>query len=137
MLHVAFYKDIGEYQEKIVGKLSLRTLICLAGGFATAIAVGLFVHFVLRMDVSKASLPIMAFSMPFWLAGFWRPKGMKVEGFLPLFFFHEFTDDRIYYKPTLPVGSLLDAVKTGEKPSRKARKKVKRKGAELYEPSKG
>ena len=26
----------------------------------------------------------MAVSMPFWLAGFWRPKGMKAEKFLPL-----------------------------------------------------
>ena len=37
-LSVAVHKDIGEYQEKVVGKLSLRTLLCVAGGLATSVA---------------------------------------------------------------------------------------------------
>ena len=36
MLSVRVQKDIGEYTEKIVGKLSARTLACLAGGLASA-----------------------------------------------------------------------------------------------------
>ena len=31
-LSVAVHKDIGEYREKVVGKLSLRTLCCVALG---------------------------------------------------------------------------------------------------------
>ena len=30
-LSVAVHKDIGEYTEKVVGKLSLRTLVCVVG----------------------------------------------------------------------------------------------------------
>lgn len=37
MLSVRVQKDIGEYTEKIVGKLSARTLVCLAGGLASAV----------------------------------------------------------------------------------------------------
>ena len=31
-LQIPIQKDIGEYEEKIVGKLSFRTLVCVAGG---------------------------------------------------------------------------------------------------------
>lgn len=30
-LQIPIQKDIGEYEEKIVGKLSFRTLVCVAG----------------------------------------------------------------------------------------------------------
>ena len=40
MLSVSVHKDIGEYTEKVVGKLSARTLACTAGGIASAVAVG-------------------------------------------------------------------------------------------------
>ena len=33
-LQIPIQKDIGEYDEKIVGKLTLRTLCCLALGFS-------------------------------------------------------------------------------------------------------
>ena len=39
MLSVSVHKDIGEYTEKVVGKLSARTLACTAGGLVTAVAV--------------------------------------------------------------------------------------------------
>ena len=38
MLSVSVHKDIGEYTEKVVGKLSARTLACTAGGLASAVA---------------------------------------------------------------------------------------------------
>ena len=34
-LQIPIQKDIGEYEEKIVGKLSFRTLVCVAGGFGS------------------------------------------------------------------------------------------------------
>ena len=34
MLSVSVHKDIGEYTEKVVGKLSARTLACTVGGSA-------------------------------------------------------------------------------------------------------
>lgn len=39
-LHMPVQKDIGEYEEKIVGKMTLRTIACLALGFGSAIAAG-------------------------------------------------------------------------------------------------
>ena len=35
MLSVRVQKDIGEYEEKIVGKMSLRTLACVSLGFGS------------------------------------------------------------------------------------------------------
>ena len=37
MLSVAVHKDISEYTEKVVGKLSARTLACVVGGLAASI----------------------------------------------------------------------------------------------------
>lgn len=38
MLTAPVHKDIGEYTEKVVGKLSARTLACVAGGIASSFA---------------------------------------------------------------------------------------------------
>ena len=135
-LHVSVHKDIGEYTEKVVGKLSLRTLACVTGGLLTSIAVAAFFYLVLHVEVSYATLPVMAASMPFWLAGFWRPRGMKAEEFLPLWWAHVSSDDRLVYVsgPALIEDQLIE--KVGEKPDRRASRRAKRKGAELYEPSK-
>ena len=133
-LHVSVHKDIGEYTEKIVGKLSARTLVCVTGGLATSVAVAAFFYFVLHIEVSYATLPVMAASMPFWLAGFWRPRGMKAEEFLPLWWAHVSSDDRIVYVsgPSLIQDRLVEEI--AEKQDRRASRRAKRKGAELYEP---
>ena len=78
MLSVRVQKDIGEYTEKIVGKLSARTLVCLAGGLASAVGTAAICQFMLGIEVRNAALPVMCASMPFWLAGFWRPYHMKL-----------------------------------------------------------
>ena len=84
-LRIPVQKDIGEYEEKIVGKMSLRTLACVSLGFGSAVGAAAFVHLGLRADVADAAFPIMLCSMPFWLAGFWRPFGMRAEELLPLY----------------------------------------------------
>lgn len=135
-LQIPIQKDIGEYQEKIVGKMSLRTLLCVAGGFSCAIAVSAIVYFAFHIEVGNATLPIMAAALPFWLAGFWRPYGMKLEEFLPLLADHHLGSQRLLFSspsPALPHGGTSPAV---GKPSRKSARKAKRKGAELREPSK-
>lgn len=78
-LRIPVQKDIGEYEEKIVGKMSLRTLACVSLGFGSAVGAAAFVHLGLHADVADAAFPIMLCSMPFWLAGFWRPFGMRAE----------------------------------------------------------
>lgn len=136
-LQIPIQKDIGEYQEKIVGKMSFRTLICVTGGFASAIAVACFVYFVIGIPVANATPPVMAAAIPFWLAGFWRPFGMKLEEFLPLFLDHKLEDQHMEYRPCcLGDKEQSPTKKDKTKQTRKERRAFKKKGGELYEPSK-
>ena len=105
-LRIPVQKDIGEYEEKIVGKMSLRTLACVS-----------------------------LCSMPFWLAGFWRPFGMRAEELLPLLAAHELSPQLLAYEPCL-AGSLPEGSPRPGRPGRRARRRARKKGAELYEPSK-
>lgn len=136
MLSVSVHKDIGEYTEKVVGKLSARTLTCTTGGLAAAVGAAAVVYFGFGVSVADATLPVMACSMPFWLAGFWRPKGLPVEKFIPLYLGHALGDGRLAYSTgfTTEAEGLLEALPA--KPDRKSRRKARRKGAELREPSK-
>ena len=60
MLSVAVHKDIGEYTEKVVGKLSARTLACTAGGLASSVATAAALNLALGVPVDAATLPVMA-----------------------------------------------------------------------------
>lgn len=133
MLSVAVHKDIGEYTEKVVGKMSVRTLACTAGGLAASVGAASVCYFCLGVQVSDATLPVMACSMPFWLAGFWRPKGLTVEKFAPLYLEHALNDGKLAYTACNGVARLAGTERP--KPDRKARRRARRKGAELYAPS--
>lgn len=129
MLSVRVQKDIGEYTEKIVGKLSARTLACLAGGLASAVGTAAICQFALGIEVRNAALPVMCASLPFWLAGFWRPHHMKLEKFVPLWLDFQLEGQRILYRST-PMLEGAQASPVPGRPSRKAKRKAKRKGAE-------
>ena len=135
MLSVSVHKDIGEYTEKVVGKLSLRTLACVVGGMCAAVAAAAFSYFLLGVEVSDATLPVMACSMPFWLAGFWRPCGMKVEAFIPLWVAHVLGDGRVLYESSVDMARPHVREGIAQKADRRALRRARRKGAELYEPS--
>lgn len=135
-LQIPVQKDIGEYQEKIVGKMSLRTLACVSGGFASAVAMAAAVHFALGVEVADATLPVMAASLPFWLAGFWRPFGMKLEEFVPLLTDHYRRGQSMRYEPYTARFNLTATGPRPGRPKRRARRAWKRKGAELDEPTK-
>lgn len=136
-LQIPIQKDIGEYQEKIVGKMSFRTLVCVAGGFASAIAVACFVYLVLGIPVANATLPVMAAAIPFWLAGFWRPYRMRLEEFLPLFLDHKTECQHMEYVPCAVAGpSGKKPLEAKRRQTRKERSAFRKKGGELYEPSK-
>ena len=150
-LRIPVQKDIGEYEEKIVGKMSLRTLACVSLGFGSAVGAAALVHLGLHADVADAAFPIMLCSMPFWLAGFWRPFGMRAEELLlrpprrpsgvragellPLLAAHELSPQLLAYEPCL-AGSLPEGSPRPGRPGRRARRRARKKGAELYEPSK-
>ena len=97
MLSVAVHKDIGEYTEKVVGKLSARTLACTAGGLASSVATAAALNLTLGVPVDAATLPVMAASMPFWLMGFWRPKGLTAERYLAMLARHALSDGVLVY----------------------------------------
>ena len=131
-LQIPIQKDIGEYEEKIVGKLSFRTLVCVAGGFGSAILVAAICHFWIGIEVADSAFPVMCASIPFWLAGFWRPCGMRAEKFAPLLFSHHMKDQRLLYESLAP--KHLTLIERGA-PSRRAKRMSRRKGAEANEPT--
>ena len=105
-LRIPVQKDIGEYEEKIVGKMSLRTLACVSLGFGSAVGAAAFVHL-----------------------------GMRAEELLPLLAAHELSPQLLAYEPCL-AGSLPEGSPRPGRPGRRARRRARKKGAELYEPSK-
>lgn len=126
MLSVSVHKDITEYTEKVAGKLSARTLACVAGGLATSVAAAAALNLALGVQPSDATLPVAACSMPFWLAGFWRPHGLKAEEFLRLWLAHARRPGPLVYRPTsLPCPWLGGAAR-----DRAYAKRMRRKGAE-------
>lgn len=136
-LQIPIQKDIGEYDEKIVGKLTLRTLCCLALGFSSAVAVAAVLHLGLKVDASAMTLPIMAAALPFWLAGFCKPYGLPFEKFVPLLASHALNNQSLTYR------SCAAIEKAALMPERKPRKRTRRekrafrkKGSENYEPTK-
>lgn len=129
MLSVSVHKDIGEYTEKVVGKLSARTLACTAGGLASAVAVAAIANLVLGVPVDAATLPVMTASMPFWLLGFWRPKGLPAEKFVPLFAEHALGDGKLLYATGCRPSSIASGIKC-ERTDKRARRASRRKGAE-------
>lgn len=133
MLSVPVHKDISEYREKVVGKLSARTLACTAGGLAASVAAAAGAHLGLGFEVADAALPVMACSMPFWLLGFWRPKGLAPERFAPLYLAHLLGDGKLAYA----AGGGWPGALSPERPktSRRALRAARRRGAELRRPS--
>ena len=81
MLSVAVHKDVAEYKPKIIGKLTARTLISISCALGLSLLTGLYIHFVLGLNVSDFMVVIYAVSLPFWCAGFWQPKGVPFEKF--------------------------------------------------------
>ena len=133
-LQIPIQKDIGEYDEKIVGKLTLRTLCCLALGFSAAVAVAAVAHLGFKADVSAMTFPIMAAA---WLAGFCKPYGLPFEKFVPLLAHHALNNQALTYR------SCAAIEKAGLMPEGKPRKRTRRekrafrkKGSENYEPTK-
>lgn len=134
-LSVKVQKNIGDYTEKVVGKLSIRTLACVAGGLTSAVAAGAICQFVFGIPVSDASLPVMAASLPFWLLGFYKPHHMKPEVFARLWLNHNFGTKRLLYRPTHALEDEAVNPSLKPKPSRAYKKLMRRKGVEHYEPS--
>ena len=132
-LRIPVQKDIGEYEEKIVSGLTLRTMCCLALAFSASAGVAAFTYFVVGASVEAAVYPMFLVAVPFMAVGFWKPFGLKLEQFAPLFARHVLEPQVLTYEPCTKPAMAESGPVPGEM-TKKAAKAVWRKGAELYEP---
>lgn len=139
MLSVAVHKDLGEYQPKIIGKMTARTLVCITCALGFSVLTGCYLYFVLGLSVSDNMLIIYAVSLPFWLCGFFRPAGMPFERYFPLWLSFKLSDNRLHYIPTMIRIGFAEAVGTtkGKIYAKAYRKLLKRNGIESYSPREG
>ena len=141
MLSVAVHKDIAEYQPKVVGKLTTRTLLSIMGALGFSILTGLYIYFVLGLSVGDNMIFIYAVSLPFWCCGFIRPKGMAFEKFVPLWLKAQFGDNHIFYMPSMRLCGLFakedSNSKKGNIYGKYYRKQCNLKGIEAYSPRAG
>ncbi len=72
MLSVAIHKDIAEYQPKVIGKLTGRTLISITVALGLSVAVAVYMNLVLKIDPTDHLEFIYAVSLPCWCCGFWE-----------------------------------------------------------------
>lgn len=141
MLSVAVHKDIAEYQPKIVGKMTMRTLVSITGALSVSVLAGLYIYFVLGLNVSDCTYFIYAVSLPFWCVGFVKPCGMPFEQFAPLWLKANFTNDRIFYKPSMRLAGLLSESENSKQKGtiygKHCRKQGNLRGIESYSPRAG
>lgn len=134
---VYVHKDISEYEEKVIGKLSARVVVCLGGGIGVSVLAAVWANLVLGVRVADATVPVMMCSVPFWLAAFWRPKGLKPEEFIPIWLDYLLDDGKVVYVPgyALAQDAWPEAEeKTKAKGQRRLRRRW-RKGGEAHGPS--
>lgn len=141
MLSVAVHKDIAEYQPKIIGKMTSRTLVSIAGALGVSVVCAVYMYFVLGLNPTDYTFVIYAVSLPFWACGFIRPHGMPFEKFVPLWLRANFTNDRIFYVPAMFLAGLgkvdKPAAKKGSIYGKAYRKQCNLKGIESYSPRAG
>lgn len=144
MLSVAVHKDVGEYQPKLVGKLTFRTIGCIAAALGVSLAAGLYGYFVLGLESDEFQMAVMLLSLPFWAMGFWRPKGLKAEVFVRYWLEYNFTRKQVFYKPSFKLVEEGDLNADTGKKERKVnvyddeyRKLTRMAGIESYSPKSG
>ena len=129
MLSVAVHKDIAEYQPKIVGKMTMRTLVSITGALSVSVLAGLYIYFVLGLNVSDCTYFIV------------KPCGMPFEQFAPLWLKANFTNDRIFYKPSMRLAGLLSESENSKQKGtiygKHYRKQGNLRGIESYSPRAG
>lgn len=138
MLSVPIQKDVGEYQPKIIGKMTARTLACVVGALGLSVGAGCYLYFVIGVDPGDWMIVIYAASLPFWAAGFIRPHGMKFEQFAAAWLNHRLSSNKLFYTPTLyDMAEEKHKEKKGGVYGREYRKLLRRRGIEAYSPKSG
>lgn len=142
MLSVAVQKDIAEYQPKVIGKMTSRTLISIVGAVGAGVIAAVYMYYVIGINPSDCMYVIYAVTLPFWCCGFITPHGMHFEEFAPLWLRANFTNDRIFYIPSMVLARLVKdpdvkAEKKGSVYGKAYSKQCKLNGIEAYSPRAG
>ncbi|MDO4596684.1 MAG: PrgI family protein [Coriobacteriaceae bacterium] len=142
MLTVAIHKDVTEYEPKVLGGFSLRTVVCLSVACIAAVVVTI-IGFNANLDSAVLTPIIFIISAPACFMGFWQPYGMKFEKFLPLYLAHELGDTLVLYKSpshraearAMNEGRARLMRETLSRTENKSYEKLRRRsGAEIWEP---
>lgn len=136
-LKVEIQKDPNEYKPKIFAGLTMRTLVCLASAVLIAIAIGAYSWWVLGIPSDVSMYVVIAATVPFWLAGFWRPMRMEPERYVVLWLRRNFGKTKLFYE-SLPyrngiVTPAPEPAKTSE--GYRALLKKNKRGFEAYRPT--
>ena len=122
-------------------KMTMRTLVSITGALSVSVLAGLYIYFVLGLNVSDCTYFIYAVSLPFWCVGFVKPCGMPFEQFAPLWLKANFTNDRIFYKPSMRLAGLLSESENSKQKGtiygKHYRKQGNLRGIESYSPRAG
>lgn len=99
MIQIGIHKDIlNDYEEKILGGLSIRKLVACAVAFPLGILVTLVLVFIWDVDATAAGYFAAAIAIPIWYLGFAKPKGLAPEKYIVLWFSDRFGEHRLIYK---------------------------------------
>lgn len=133
------HKNLLDYEKKVGRSLTLRTVAFTVAAIACGTGVGAALSGLGRLPWGLCQAAVFLVSMPLWLMGFFRPRGMKPEKWLPYGMRAAFGKTRLTYVTSQrgPRGRLDGYVKRGgewdvlHETWERARR---RNGAELFDP---
>ena len=143
MLSVPVHKDVTEYQPKVIGGLTARTIICIGAAVGCALAFGMLCTFVFHVDINDVIYLVWLAAAPAALLGFYTPHGMNFEKFAPLWLAHNFNEQCLVYVSASNRGEFKAEKAAIEKEYADGRKKANGKelsrlyrtnGIEMWEP---
>lgn len=143
MLSVPVHKDVTEYQPKVIGGLTARTIICIGAAVGCALAFGMLCTFVFHVDINDVIYLVWLAAAPAALLGFYTPHGMNFEKFMPLWLAHNFNEQCLVYVSASNRGEFKAEKAALEKEYADGRKKANGKelsrlyrtnGIEMWEP---
>lgn len=96
-IEVRVPKEITEYQERIVGNLSIRKLIIVIISSGVSIVMGAFLTRVVGMTMSNASWFIIIVNLPILCFGWYRKHNLTFEKYMKVILsYHLSSGVRVY-----------------------------------------
>lgn len=140
MLTLPIQKDLAEYEPKIIGKFTKRTLVCTALALSASLLMAFYLNSVICVDIDDWGWLVVLIAVPFWGFGFWKPDGMKAEVWLPLWGKHVLGQDVVAYRSAWHADEFEEEVEDARKEEKAAAgsgldKLYSGRGAERMRPS--